>query len=523
VSYLGTALIDASGVVIGHLAVLDRKPMPEDPMAVSIFELFAARAAAELRRLLAEREIRSREEEMALMVETAMDAILVFDREGLIVRINPAAERLLACTAEDLLGEKLSDFLPEDGEKRVAAFLQDLADRPTGRQHLWVPGDFVVRRWDHSVFPAEITLSRFERGGQAFHTLILRNCDEKLEAERRIERLHRESELLKEAVQDLPGFGELLGRSAPMRALFNEVKQVAATDTTVLITGETGTGKELVARSIYQHSNRSERPFVVINCAALPANLIESECFGHERGAFTGATSRREGRFSAADRGTIFLDEIGELPLELQAKLLRVLQEGTFEPLGGSRTVKVDVRVIAATHRDLLRMVGDGKFREDLYFRLNVFPVHVPPLRERGGDLSYLASALCEKLSRRMGRKLAPLSQEDLAQLAAHPWPGNVRELQNVIERAIILSSGGKPSIGRAMIGPVPSPVPAPSSDRILTAAEWLDLERANLLRALDASNGKISGNGGAAERLGVPPSTFSSRMKALGIERKSR
>jgi transcriptional regulator with GAF, ATPase, and Fis domain len=312
-----------------------------------------------------------------------------------------------------------------------------------------------------------------------------------------------------------------------MKELCSAIKRVAGTDATVLIEGETGTGKELIARSVHQGSPRREAPLVRANCAAIPGTLIESELFGHERGAFTGATTKREGRFSLADKGTIFLDEVGELPLDLQAKLLRVLQEGEFEPLGATRTRKVDVRVVAATNRDLSEMVREGTFREDLYYRLNVFPLQVPPLRERGKDVALLASAFIDRCARRMGRRLDPLHPDDAALLISYSWPGNVRELQNVIERAIILSTGTRIDLRRAMpdtetaqSAPAVSDDPAVES-RILTAQEMEALERANIERALASCCGKISGDAGAARLLGLAPSTLSSRMKSLGIQKK--
>jgi len=393
VSYLGAPLLDTDGKVIGHLSVLDDKPMPRDERAISLFQIFAARATAEHRRLKAEQEVRAREEQLSRLLDTAMDAILVLDSQLRVVQINQAAARVFGCTAEDMLAESIHDFLVKDSATNVETFARNLGTQPPGKQQLWVPQDFVARRWDHSVFPVEATLSRFENREQVFFTLILRNMDERIEAEKQIQLLTQETEYLREAVRDAPGHGDLLGRSDRMQAVFEAIKQVARTETTVLITGETGTGKELVARSIHRAGDRADEALVLVNCAAIPANLIESEFFGHERGAFTGAVARREGRFSLADGGTIFLDEIGELPLELQAKLLRVLQEGEFEPLGGTRTIKVSVRVLAATNRDLKQMVSQTRFREDLYFRLNVFPIHVPALRERGRDVEQIAAA----------------------------------------------------------------------------------------------------------------------------------
>jgi len=501
--------------------------MPKDSRAISLFEIFAARAAAEHRRLKAEYELRAREEQLSTLLETAMDAILVLDAGFRIARVNQAAGRLFGCTAEDLLGESLNDFLVPESAARVERFARELESRPEGRQQLWVPQDFVARRWDHSVFPAEATLSRFRSRRQVFFTLILRNIDERIEAEKQIRLLTQETEYLRAAVRELPGYDDLLGRSDNMQAVFAAIRQVAKTDATVLITGETGTGKELVARSIHRAGDRADKPLVLVKCAAIPANLIESEFFGHERGAFTGAVTRREGRFALADSGTIFLDEVGELPLELQAKLLRVLQEREFEPLGSTRTRKVDVRVIAATNRNLAKMVAAGTFREDLYFRLNVFPIHLPPLRERGRDVEHLANAFIQRFARRMGKRVNPLNENQLRQLRAYEWPGNVRELQNVIERAMILTSGSDLQLARAMSGftstsaPVPAPTPEPPS-KVLTAREMEEFERANIRRALESCSWKVSGENGAARLLGIPATTLSSRIKALGIRREA-
>jgi len=374
VSYLGVPLLDPNGDVMGHLSVLDTKPMPADPRLISLFEIFAARAAAEQRRLRQENEVRSREEELSALLQSAMDAVVVLDAAGCITRVNPAAERLFGCTAEDLLNEKLQDFLPAESAAPFDAFVRSLDAQPEDRRQLWIPQSFPVLRWDHSSFPAEATISRFTNRGQVFHTVILRNVDERLAAERRMALLAEEAEYLRESVREIAGMGEMLGASPAMKELFSSLQRVAVTDTTVLIIGETGTGKELIARSIHQAGARQDKPLVRVNCAAIPGTLMESEFFGHERGAFTGATSRREGRFALADQGTIFLDEVGELPLDLQAKLLRVLQEGEFEPLGSARTRQVNVRIVAATNRDLDEMVREGKFREDLFYRLNVFP-----------------------------------------------------------------------------------------------------------------------------------------------------
>jgi transcriptional regulator with GAF, ATPase, and Fis domain len=307
--------------------------------------------------------------------------------------------------------------------------------------------------------------------------------------------------------------------------VLRDMAQVAATDATVLIMGETGTGKELVARAVHAASHRRDRPLVTVNCAAIPATLIESELFGHEAGAFTGATRKREGRFAMADKGTIFLDEIGELPLDLQSKLLRVLQEGEFDPVGSSSTKKVDVRVLAATNRNLETAVRKGTFREDLYYRLNVFPLRLPPLRERGDDVVRLASAFARRFASRMGRAVEPLTGECVQRLKGYHWPGNVRELRNVIERAVITATDGRLNLDRAL--PEEASTEHSSlgesfskSDRIRTAREFEELERTNILRALEAAGWKVSGERGAAKLLGINASTLSSRMKALKIEK---
>lgn len=523
VSYLGVPLLDTRGDVIGHLSVMDDKPLSADPRLISLFEIFAARATAELRRLRTEQQVRAREEQLDALLAGAMDAIIVLDEDYCVVRVNPAAEKLFGFDATALSGARLRDLLDNESAARLSAFVNELEQRPEGERQLWIPQHLAAVRADGAIFPAEATLSAFAIREKAFRVLILRSVNERIEAEKRIRHLVEEAEYLRESAWQ----GDMLGQSAPMKELFDAIKRVAATGATVLIEGETGTGKELIARSIHEASPRRGEPLVRVNCAAIPGTLIESELFGHERGAFTGATTKREGRFALADGGTIFLDEVGELPLDLQAKLLRVLQEGEFEPLGATRTCKVDVRVVAATNRDLSEMVAEGTFREDLFYRLNVFPLHVPALRERGGDVALLARSFVEHFARRMGRRIDPLHPDDIRRLHDYPWPGNVRELQNVIERAIILAPGSRVELHRAM-PEMDAALNASAAIRhdgddapILTAQEMEGLERANIERALAACSGKISGDSGAAQRLGLKPSTLSSRMKALGIQRK--
>ncbi|HMK73920.1 MAG TPA: sigma 54-interacting transcriptional regulator, partial [Myxococcaceae bacterium] len=361
VSYMGVPLADLDGTILGHLAVLDTKPMPEDPVRLTLFEIFAGRAAAELRRLRAEREVRAREGELAGLVASTMDAIVQLDGQLRVVEMNPAAERTFELPAEQARGLPLSRLAAAEDAAKLQALGRELAKRPPQERSVWVPGGLSGLTAGGSTFPAEATLSLFEVDERAHFTLILRNVNERLEAERRIVTLTGETEYLRAELRELGRSGEITGRSEKLLRVLAELRQVAPADTTVLLLGETGTGKELFARALHAASRRRDRPLVKVNCAAIPAALIESEFFGHERGAFTGATAKRNGRFTLADGGTIFLDEVGELPIELQGKLLRALQEGEFEPVGSSRTRKVDVRVIAATNRELEKAVHAGK------------------------------------------------------------------------------------------------------------------------------------------------------------------
>lgn len=348
------------------------------------------------------------------------------------------------------------------------------------------------------------------------------------EVERLKDQLQADNIYLREEILSEHNFGEIIGSSGSLREVLRKTQQVAPTDTTVLIVGETGTGKELIARAIHNASLRKQRAMIKVNCAALPASLIESELFGHEKGAFTGAVSARLGRFEIADGSTIFLDEIGELPLDLQAKLLRVLQEGEFERLGSSRTLKVNVRVVAATNRDLEAAARAGTFRADLYYRLYVFPIRVPPLRERKEDIPLLVSAFVRKESQRLGKRIETVARETMETLQGYSWPGNIRELQSVVERAAIVTQGSKlqlaDDLGR---GPAPElrpeaagpdPGGSISADGQLLTME--EVERRHVLNVLEKTRWRIHGKGGAAETLGLNPNTLRSRLQKLGIRR---
>src|SRR5262245_33965334 len=336
--------------------------------------------------------------------------------------------------------------------------------------------------------------------------------------------LRKENIVLREEVDRTSMFEEIVGASASLRSVLTEISQVAPTDSTVLITGETGTGKELVARAIHKRSRRSSRPFISVNCAAIPPSLIASELFGHERGAFTGATQRRQGRFELADGGTIFLDEVGELPLEIQVALLRVLQEREFERVGGERPIRVNVRVIAATNRDLEAAIEDKTFRSDLFYRLNLFPIEMPPLRERLEDIPLLVEHFTHRFARCAGKMINRVSRTAMNLLQSHAWPGNVRELQNVVERAVILSESNSLHIdehwlaGRRSKAAVAAPRPtAPTAPPRALATQQKD----SIEAALTESKGRVSGPFGAASLLGIPSSTLESKIKMLKIDKR--
>lgn len=382
------------------------------------------------------------------------------------------------------------------------------------------------RRREHAFGPEEVELL----GEVAKQIAIaVENAQAYREISELKDRLAKENLYLEEVVRTDQNFGEIVGDSAALRRVLKEVETVAATGSTVLIRGETGTGKELVARALHDLSPRRERTFVKLNCAAIPTGLLESELFGHEKGAFTGAISQKIGRFELAHQGTLFLDEVGDIPPELQPKLLRALQEQEFERLGSTSTICVDVRLVAATNRDLTRMVADGRFRSDLYYRLNVFPVALPPLRERQGDIPMLARHFTQQFARRMGRKIETIPTAAMDALVAYHWPGNVREMQNVIERAVILSPGPALRIDAAELK-VENQASGSSSqdsedgnanaDQRPTLAPLADAEREHILGVLRASGWVLGGPNGAAARLAMKRTTLQSKMKKLGIVR---
>jgi transcriptional regulator with GAF, ATPase, and Fis domain len=349
--------------------------------------------------------------------------------------------------------------------------------------------------------------------------LAIANARAFSELERLRQQLESHNAYLKEEVDNVLNFGRIVGRSRALRHVLQQIDDVASSGATVLITGESGTGKELLAREIHERSQRAQRAFVRVNCGAIPREMFESEFFGHVRGAFTGAMRDRPGRFQIANGGTIFLDEIGDLPLELQPKLLRVLQEGEYERVGEDTTRKVDVRVIAATNQNLSEEVRARRFREDLFYRLNVFPLALPPLRARIDDIPLLATHAIAEVAKRLGMQAPTLTQAEAARLQQYEWPGNIRELKNVIERAVILSKGVRLRLDIALADMANGAMSAPDvPEVILTDRECRARERANVMKALQRADGRIYGEGGAAELLGINPTTLASRLRALKI-----
>jgi PAS domain S-box-containing protein len=439
VSYMGYPLFDENRKVIGHLAILHDAPLHPSKEQEAVFRLFVQRANAELLRLWTFEALKDRKQRLSTLLNHMHDAILEVDELGFVSLANPASCQLIDMPLEELEGSLLFGHFEPESASELRTILKKDAKSPSAKEN-----SAAIRRELHlyhtngQTIPVEASFCSYRINAELFHTILIRDFKELRRAEQRIKILEEDSQRISHSPS-----ASIMGECHAIQKVLEDLRQVAKSNSTVLLLGESGTGKEVFAKEIHQQCTRKDKPLIIVNCAAIPANLIESEFFGHEKGAFTGALQRREGRFSLADGGTIFLDEIGELPLDLQPKLLRVLQEGEFETLGGNRTIKVDVRVIAATNRDLQTMVKEGTFREDLFYRLNVIPVQLPPLRERGKDVLLLADLFMKKFSKANGKKIFPLNQEMCNILLNYTWPGNIRELQHVIERAVILSKDG--------------------------------------------------------------------------------
>jgi PAS domain S-box-containing protein len=493
------------------------------------------------------------------LFETAQDGILLLDADtGQILDVNPFLLKILGYSHKDFLGKKLWEIGPFSDIAASRLSFSELQTKGYVRyEHLPLEakaGHLIDVEFVSNVYLVnnnkiiqcnvrDITLRKQteEELKKAYAEMDLRVKKRTAELTRANERLlqeiedrkqaanslrealtiikqlkdqlHEENIYLKEEIYLLHSHEDIVGNSEAIRTVLMQVEQVAETESTVLIQGETGTGKELVAKAIHGLSSRKDRLMIKVNCAALPPTLIESELFGREKGAFTGALSKQIGRFELADASTIFLDEIDALPLELQAKLLRVLESGEFERLGSPRTVKVDVRIISATNRDLAKVVSGGGFREDLYYRLNVFQIAVPPLRERREDILPLVWSFVQEFSKRMGRRIESIPQKDVEALQAYPWPGNVRELRNVTERAMIITTGPVLHLD----------VPKIAQSGAGQSGTLEEVEKRHIIEALNTTGWRVSGKEGAAEILGINPKTLESRMQRLGIQRDKK
>jgi formate hydrogenlyase transcriptional activator len=456
-------------------------------------------------------DLKRAQEELRTITDAIPQAIIVQSPEGVPLYINRVARDYTGLSLEDVGADnyRARVFHPEDVERvredrkaslaRAVAFSIEQRARGRDGRYRW----FLIHY--NPLLDADGRIVRWYATGT--------DIDER---KRREDRMRNENLALREDIARSSMFEAIVGRSEALRRVLDQVAKVAATDSTVLILGETGTGKELVARAIHERSNRSKGAFIRVNCGAIPPTLIASELFGHEKGAFTGALQRRLGRFESADGGTIFLDEVGELPPATQVALLRVLQEREFERVGGTRAISVDVRVIAATNRDLSAAVADGNFRRDLYYRLNVFPVQLPALRDRIGDIPLLVEYLIGQYARKAGKVIRRVSQETLDELQAYDWPGNVRELQNVIERGVILCEGDTLYIDPTWLARADGNLRKPH-----LIADLAEREKALIEEALRESEGSITGPAGAAARLGIPRQTLQSKIKKLGIDRR--
>ncbi len=458
------------------------------------------------------------------------------DGDGLLITVTDHWLSKLGFSREEVLGRPITDFMSIADQKKYA----------DGRlKALIAEGDFnnlerqMLTKEGTTIDLIMSAISHRDESGKVDRMLVAsKDVTERNRAESELRRtlaenarlreeLERERDYLREEVNVALNFGRIVGTSQALRRMLKRVEAVAETPANVLVEGESGVGKELVARAIHARSPRADGPLVKVNCASIPKELFESEFFGHVRGAFTGAHRDRIGRFQLADGGTIFLDEVGEIPMELQGKLLRVLQESEFERVGDDITRSVDVRVIAATNRDLEQLIFDGQFREDLFYRLSVFPIEVPPLRERGDDVVQLAQHFLEQTCKDFGRETLTLSRAHTASLKAYGWPGNVRELKNVIERAVILSPGNTLRLDLSLPGREFEEDVAvsevPRNDDVLSEMEMRDFQKANTVKALEQAHWKVSGPGGAAELLGVRPTTLADRIRTYKIKRPSQ
>jgi formate hydrogenlyase transcriptional activator len=457
-------------------------------------------------------EVKKSEVELRTIINAIPQTIVVLGPDGKNLYANQALMDYTGLTREEVMADAFRGrvFHPEDVDRlreerqqalaRGVAFQNEQRARRKDGQYRW--------------FLIQYNPLRDERGEVIRWYATGTDIEDRKQAE---ERARKENLALREEIDRSSMFEEIVGSSDTLRQVLAQVAKVARTDSTVLISGETGTGKELIARAIHKRSNRSARAFIAVNCAAIPQSLMASELFGHEKGAFTGAMQRRIGRFEAADGGTIFLDEVGELPIETQVALLRVLQEREFERIGSTEPVKVDVRVIAATNSDLKHAANAGTFRQDLFYRLNVFPIQLPPLRERAGDIPLLVEYLIARYGKKAGKKFTRIANKTLELFQAYGWPGNIRELQNVIERAVVLCDTEIFAVDETWLR---HEAPSVSSPAVRLSTSLADHERELIEAALAQSRGRISGKFGAAAKLGIPRQTLESKISNLGIDK---
>ena len=581
-SYLGLPILGTSGEVLGHLAILDVRPMQDDDVRALLLRTFASRAGMELERLRASEEIASLNRRLAVAADRARSLLAINNAVVLNLTQDALFHAITTALRPVIPFDRMTIFL-YDEKKNVLRMV--VAESAVPSDH-FVPGFELSLDQSHAgvsfrsqrpFFNPDLAKTRTYPGEEVLYkegfrslvvvplvvrgksigtlnlgserpmqynqpeadllqevanqvALAIENMREYEEIGRLKAQVERENVYLREEILGEHNYEEIVGTSGTLGAVVRTIDRVAPTDTTVLIIGETGTGKELVARAVHNRSTRRQRSLVKVNCGAIASGLIESELFGHVKGAFTGALERRIGRFELADGGTLFLDEVGELPLDMQVKLLRVLQEQEFEPVGSSRTVNVNVRVIAATNRNLQEEVATGRFRADLFYRLNVLPIHVPPLRERREDVTQLAMFFVQKHAKRIGRTVESVSRESLDRLAAYSWPGNVRELENVIERALVLSHGGVLDAAQGLVpadaasaSAVTSTTPVSVARAASPAGRLDDVERAHIAATLNQTGWVIEGLRGAAKILDMHPNTLRSRMKKLGLERSKR
>ena len=462
-----------------------------------------------------------------LILDAVGEGIYGVDTSGLTTFVNPAAERMLGWKAHELVGRiahNVFHYAHPDGSPYpikccpIYAAFQEGDVRRVGDEVFW--------RKDGTKFHVEYTSTPIKEQGKNIGAVVaFRDISQRIETGIQLQnalsevntlkkKLELENAYLQDELSAKHNHKEIVGNSQAIEKIISQIELVAPTDANVLITGESGTGKELIARAIHQSSKRSDRPLIRVNCATIPRELFESEFFGHKKGAFTGATENRVGRFELADGGTIFLDEVGELPIEQQAKLLRVLQEGQFERVGDPETRTVNVRIIAATNVDLEDSVRKKSFREDLFFRLNVFPIISAPLRERKEDIPFLASHFVKKFCQQLNKQEISVSLADIERLQSYDWPGNIRELENFIERAVILSNSGKLKVDLKLSNQPKSPKKKNNNNLVLTENEQKNNEINNIISALKACGGQVSGSGGAAELMGLKPTTLYSRIK---------